>query len=155
MKMVSKEKNMSYNYKYPHPALTVDCVVFSTDNQDKLEILLIKRKNEPYQGMWALPGGFVEIDEELEQAASRELEEETGIKGVSLEQVYAFGAVDRDPRERNIAVAYMAIVNKSKIKKVKAADDAADANWFAVDECPKLAFDHHDIIVKALEKLNK
>src|SRR5438132_8602992 len=100
---------MPYTYKYPRPALTVDCVVFGFD-EGELKVLLIGRGLEPFKGCWALPGGFVRVDEALDEAARRELEEETGLKNVFLEQLYTFGTVDRDPRERVVSVAYYALV---------------------------------------------
>ncbi len=142
---------MPYKYKYPRPALTVDCVVFGLDEND-LKVLLIQRDLEPFAGAWALPGGFVRVDEGLEGSARRELEEETGLRNVYLEQLYTFGAVDRDPRERVVSVAYYALVNLYD-HKVQAATDARDAAWFSVDDLPSLAFDHDRIVETALERL--
>src|SRR4051794_1025444 len=104
---------MAYRYEYPRAALTVDCVVFGCDEGD-LKVLLIQRGLEPFKGRWALPGGFVRVDETLDAAARRELEEETGLTNVFLEQLYSFGAVDRDPRERVVSVAYYALVELSR-----------------------------------------
>lgn len=143
---------MPYAYKYPRPALTVDCVVFGLDQQYKLKVMLIQRNLSPFQGDWALPGGFVRIDESLEAAARRELREETGIEHLFLEQLYTFGAVDRDPRERIVTVAYYALVNLEE-HAVKAASDASDADWFALDALPTLAFDHDHILAVALNRL--
>lgn len=143
---------MPYTYKYPRPALTVDCVVFGLDQQHRLKVMLIQRNISPFQGNWALPGGFVRIDESLEEAAIRELQEETGIEQLFLEQLYTFGAVDRDPRERIVTVAYYALVNL-KEHVVKAASDAKDAAWFAIDALPPLAFDHTQILAMALNRL--
>jgi 8-oxo-dGTP diphosphatase len=142
---------MPYVYEYPRAALTVDCVVFGLDNED-LKVLLIQRALPPFEGAWALPGGFVRVTEALEDAARRELEEETGLRHVFLEQVYTFGKVDRDPRERVVSVAYYALVNLSD-HKVHAATDARDAAWFGVHDVPSLAFDHADILQLALERL--
>lgn len=142
---------MSYTYEYPRPALTVDCVVFGLD-EDELEVMLIRRGLEPFAGRWALPGGFVHIDETLEEAARRELEEETGLRKVYLEQLFSFGAIDRDPRERVVTVAYYALVKLSD-HKVKAATDATDAAWFSLGDLPDLAFDHQHILEVALERL--
>jgi 8-oxo-dGTP diphosphatase len=142
---------MSYTYKYPRPALTVDCVVFGLDHTD-LKVMLIERAAPPFQGCWALPGGFVEVGEPLEQAALRELQEETGIERVFLEQLYTFGAVDRDPRERVVSVAYYALVNLSE-HRVQAASDARRAEWFAVVDLPALAFDHDQVLDVALTRL--
>ena len=140
---------MSTTYK--KPGVTVDCVVFGLDEAD-LKIILIERGLEPFKGRWALPGGFVHIDESLEAAAMRELREETGVENVFLEQLYTFGDVDRDPRERVISVAYYALVNLSG-HKIKAATDARSAAWFSVDDIPKLAFDHNRIFDVALKRL--
>src|SRR5215475_14715819 len=121
---------MSYTYKYPRAALTVDCVVFGFD-ESELKVLLIERGLEPFKGRWALPGGFVRVDETLDDAARRELEEEAGLKNVFLEQLYTFGTVGRDPRERIVSVAYYALV-KLSAHAAKAATDAANASWFPV-----------------------
>jgi 8-oxo-dGTP diphosphatase len=142
---------MSHTYEYPRPALTVDCVVFGLD-EDELEVMLIRRGLEPFAGRWALPGGFVHIDETLEEAARRELEEETGLRKVYLEQLFTFGALDRDPRERVVTVAYYALVKLSD-HKVRAATDATDAAWFSLSDLPELAFDHAHILEVALERL--
>jgi len=142
---------MSYTYEYPRPALTVDCVVFGLD-EDELEVMLVRRGLEPFAGRWALPGGFVHIDETLEEAARRELEEETGLRKVYLEQLFTFGALDRDPRERVVTVAYYALVKLSD-HKVRAATDATDAAWFSLGDLPDLAFDHAHILEVALERL--
>jgi 8-oxo-dGTP diphosphatase len=142
---------MPHTYKYPRPALTVDCVVFGFD-ETELKVLLIQRGLEPFKGRWALPGGFVRLEETLEEAARRELEEEAGLKQVFLEQLYTFGAVKRDPRERVVSVAYYALV-KMSAHQTKAATDAADAKWFPIAESPKLAFDHADILQTALGRL--
>ncbi|PRP93566.1 NUDIX hydrolase [Enhygromyxa salina] len=142
---------MAYAYEYPRPALTVDCVVFGLD-EGELEVLLIRRGIEPFANRWALPGGFVRLDETLEAAARRELEEETGLSKVFLEQLFTFDAIDRDPRERVITVAHYALVKLSD-HKVRAATDAADAAWFAISDLPELAFDHAQIFDVALERL--
>ena len=142
---------MAYTYEYPRAALTVDCVVFGYDEQD-LKVLLIQRDVEPFAGKWALPGGFVKVDETLDHAALRELEEETGVTDVYLEQLYTFGDVDRDPRERIVSVAYYALVNLFS-HKVSAASDARNALWFAEDDVPGLAFDHARILNMALNRL--
>ncbi len=142
---------MSATYEYSRPALTVDAVVFGLDDED-LKILLIRRDLEPFQGKWALPGGFVRVEESLEEAVRRELQEETGVAQLFLEQLYTFGDVDRDPRERVVTVAYYALVKLSD-HRVKAATDARDAAWFAVSEARGLAFDHDRIVATALERL--
>lgn len=142
---------MTFTYKHARPALTVDCVVFGLDETD-LKVLLIQRDLEPFAGTWALPGGFVDMDETLDEAAKRELQEETGLKKLFLEQLYTFSAVDRDPRERVVSVAFFALVNISD-HKVKAATDARNAAWFSVVDTPSLAFDHDEILKVALERL--
>jgi 8-oxo-dGTP diphosphatase len=142
---------MSYSYEYPRAALTVDCVVFGLDEED-LKVLLIQRDLPPFEGRWALPGGFVRTDETLEDAARRELSEETGLKRVYLEQLYTIGDVDRDPRERVVTVAYYALVKLSD-HRVHAATDARQAAWFALDDLPDLAFDHDKILTMAHERL--
>jgi len=142
---------MSYTYQHPRPALTVDCVVFGLDEAD-LKVLLIQRASPPFAGQWALPGGFVELDESLEEAARRELSEETGLDQVYLEQLYTFGAVDRDPRERVVSVAYYALV-KLCDHRVQAATDARAAAWFSLDDLPRLAFDHEQILEVAQQRL--
>jgi 8-oxo-dGTP diphosphatase len=145
------ETKVSYCYEYPRPALTVDCVVFGLDEED-LKVLLIQRAQEPFAGKWALPGGFVQLDETLEEAAMRELQEETGVSNVFLEQLYTFGDVHRDPRERVVSVAYYALVNLHEYK-IQAATDATHALWFPVDDTPPLAFDHEHILEVALKRL--
>ena len=142
---------MSFTYEYARPALTVDCVVFGLD-ENELQVLLIRRGLEPFAGTWALPGGFVHLDETLEDAARRELEEETGLRKLFLEQLYTFSEIDRDPRERVVTVAYYALVKLSE-HKVRAATDAADAAWFGISDLPTLAFDHGRILEMALERL--
>jgi 8-oxo-dGTP diphosphatase len=142
---------MAHTYEYPRAALTVDCVVFGLD-ADALKVMLIQRDLPPFEGKWALPGGFVRLDETLDEAARRELEEETGLRNIYLEQLFTFGAVKRDPRERVVSVAHYALVNLAD-HKVKAATDARDAAWFSVDEAPSLAFDHAEILQTALTRL--
>lgn len=142
---------MPHSYQYPRAALTVDCVVFGFDEGD-LKVLLIERGLEPFKGRWALPGGFVRVDETIDEAARRELAEEAGLRNVFLEQLYTFGAVDRDPRERVVSVAYYALV-KLAAYDTRAATDAADARWFPVAKVPKLAFDHAEIFASALARL--
>jgi 8-oxo-dGTP diphosphatase len=142
----------NYTYEFPRPNLTVDCVVFGLDRGHTLKIVLIQRNLEPFKGEWALPGGFVRTDETLEAAALRELREETGIETVFLEQLYTFGSLDRDPRERVVTIAYYALVNLWEYQ-IQAATDASDAAWFAVDRLPPLAFDHERIVEVALKRL--
>jgi len=142
---------MSYTYDYPHPAVTTDIVIFTVD-EAMLKTLLIQRGSTPFEGSWALPGGFVRIDEDVDACAKRELAEETGIRDIYLEQLYTFGAVGRDPRERVISVAYFALVPCRGLS-LKAGTDATHAAWHSVNALPELAFDHQDIIAKARERL--
>ena len=142
---------MSYTYKYARPAVTADCVVFGLDDEG-VKILLIQRGGEPFKGQWALPGGFAVVGESLEDAARRELEEETGLKDVCLEQLRTFSNPERDPREHVVTVAYYAVVNLSE-HTVEAASDASHAAWFGVDDVPQLAFDHAEILKVAHERL--
>jgi len=131
-------------YKYPRPAYTVDIAIFQTD-----KILLIKRGHPPYQGKWALPGGFMDMNETPEQAAKRELKEETGLIIEKLEQFKTYGAIDRDPRHRTISTVYYTILDDTKKTSIIAGDDAAEAEWFSVKKLPELAFDH-DVILEEL-----
>ena len=140
-----------YCYKYPHPAVTADCVIFGFDGVS-IKVLLIQRAIDPYKGKWALPGGFMNIDESAEECARRELEEETGLKTASVEQFYTFTDVMRDPRERVITVAHYALV---RLSEVKGGDDAAKAQWFVQSEIPSLAFDHDRILRMALARLKE
>jgi len=140
-----------YSYEYPHPAVTVDVIVF-TAHAGNVEVLLIKRGEWPHTGKWAIPGGFVEIDESLKRAALRELREETGVKAGVIEQLGAFGHPDRDPRERVITVAYIALLPSDQLQ-IEAGSDAADAGLFGIDELPELAFDHDRILRRARERL--
>lgn len=142
---------MSFTYEYPRAALTVDCVVFGFAG-GALQVLLIRRGIEPFKNRWALPGGFVGLDETLDEAARRELEEETGLAEVFLEQLYTFGGVKRDPRERVVSVGYYALV-KSTDHLARGGTDATEACWFEVSELPCLAFDHAEILEVALSRL--
>jgi 8-oxo-dGTP diphosphatase len=138
-----------YTYKYPRPSLTVDIAVFrEKDNQH--EVLLINRKRNPFAGMWALPGGFVDMDETVETAAKRELYEETNVSGVVLKQFHVFSEIDRDPRGRTVSVVFIGFVKEAR--KIKAKDDAAEASWFKLSKLPDLAFDHAKIIQMIKEK---
>lgn len=136
---------------YPRPLVTVDVIIFTLRDND-LQALLVKRGHAPFEGMWAIPGGFVGIDESLEEAALRELEEETGARDVYLEQLYTFGNPGRDPRGRVITVAYFALVPADAIQ-LRSGDDAAEARWWSVYDLPPLAFDHADILAYALKRL--
>lgn len=144
---------MTVTYEYPRPALTVDCVLFGPEDEE-LKVLLIHRKHAPYRGKWAFPGGFVDIDEPLEEAARRELEEETGLRNVLLEQLQAFGEVGRDPRGRVVSVTYYALVNLRN-HRARAASDASEAAWVAVSQARDLAFDHDRILAVALARLRE
>ena len=142
---------MAYHYEHPRPGLAVDCVVFGFDEGD-LKLLLIQRARPPFQGHWALPGGFVRIDESVDEAARRELREETGLGGVFLEQLYTFGAVDRHPGDRVVAVAHYALV-KLAGQRTRPATDARAATWFPASKVPPLAFDHAQILQVAVDRL--
>lgn len=142
---------MSYDYEYPHPAVTVDVIVY-TVRGGTVEVLLIKRGGWPHTGKWAIPGGFVEIDESLKRAALRELREETGVKAGLLEQLGAFGHPDRDPRERIITVVYISLIPSDRLQ-IEAGSDAAEAQLFGIDALPELAFDHDKILRRARERL--
>ena len=143
-----------YTYAYPRPAVTVDIILF-TFYQDDLKVLLIQRQREPYAGKWALPGGFVDIDEDLEDAALRELAEETNVTNVYLEQLYTFGEPDRDPRTRVITISYFALLSVDQVAKqqIRGASDADDARWWSIYQLPGLAFDHDRILQYALQRL--
>ena len=142
---------MSKLNDYPRPSVTVDLVIF-TIAEDDLKVLLIRRGQEPFKGRWALPGGFVEIDESLERAAARELKEEVGVTNVYLEQLYTFGEPKRDPRGRVISVSYFALVDAER-QRIVASSDAAEAQWRSVFDAPKLAFDHARILDTAVWRL--
>ena len=143
--------NKTYCYKYPHPAVTTDCVVFGFDGCG-LKVLLIKRGREPYKDCWAFPGGFLNPDESAEEGAIRELKEETGFAAGYMEQLHTYTNPGRDPRERVISIVYIALV---EIGEVKGADDAAEAEWFPIDDIPPLAFDHDEILRDALARLRE
>jgi len=138
---------MSFTYKYPRPCVTTDCLIFRKIRCN-WHLLLIERGNEPFKGCWALPGGFLEMEEDLDACAARELQEETGLTDIGLHQLYTFGAPNRDPRQRTISVAYWGVDNSEQ--QAVGGDDAAKAQWFALDKLPALAFDHELAIQKAL-----
>ena len=140
-----------YCYKYPHPAVTTDCVIFGFDDRE-LQVLLIERGIEPFKGKWAFPGGFLNMDETAGEGAMRELKEETGLENAYIEQFNTYSEPGRDPRERVITIAHYALV---RIQEVKGGDDAAKAQWFPIDEVPQLAFDHDKILRDAMRKLRE
>ncbi len=151
--MQAEENAATYDpSRYPRPSVTVDVVIFTLRNRE-LHVLLVQRRRWPYEGCWALPGGFIEMDESLEQAARRELEEETGVRDVYLEQLYTFGDPGRDPRTRVISVVYFALVQADR-QVLRTSDETSDVRWFAVREPPeKLAFDHETVLGLALSRL--
>ena len=140
----------NFCYKYPHPAVTTDCVVFGYDGL-RLNVLLIERGNEPYKGYWAFPGGFLNINEDAADGARRELCEETGLRVTNIEQLGAFASPDRDPRERVISIAYFTLTH---VQDVRGDDDANVARWFPIDQLPSLAFDHQQMFKMALQRLS-
>ena len=142
---------MPFTYEYARPAVTVDIAIFTVRN-DELNVLLIKRAEEPFRGEWALPGGFVIPNESIEQAAERELVEETGVSDVYLEQLFTLGAPGRDPRGHVITVAHYALIPSDNLN-LQASTDAAGVAWFAIDKLPELAFDHNEILEMALDRL--
>ena len=146
----NRATNTPYCYKHPRPAVTADIILFQRPG-DEIQVLLIKRAHDPFKGMWALPGGFVDENEPLEHAAARELEEETGIRRVRLEQVAAFGDPGRDPRGHTVSIAFAGML--SGTQQVKAGDDAADAAWHPALSPPQLAFDHERILSAALRRV--
>lgn len=141
---------MSYTYEYPRPEVTADVVVITKEEETK--VLLIQRGFEPYKGCWALPGGFMEMDETTEACAIRELEEETGLRLADMKQIGAYSKVDRDPRARTITIAYLTIVDEPL--PVMGLDDAAKAEWFPINALPALAFDHDEIMADAISMYN-
>ena len=144
-------EKLKYHYKYPHPSVTTDCVIFGFDGT-KLKVLLVERGIDPYKGHWFFPGGFLRMDETAETGALRKLREETGLEGAYIKQFHTFSDPNRDPRERVLTIAYYALV---RIQEVKGGDDAARAEWFALDEVPSLAFDHDLILRMAQKELRK
>lgn len=148
---VEELQGMKYHYRYWHPCVTADCVIFGFDGRG-LKVLLIERGLEPYKGRWAFPGGFIKENESALEGAKRELREETGLENAYIKQFHAFSDPHRDPRERVITLAYLALV---QIQDVKAGDDAAKAQWFDIDSVPSLAFDHDKILREALSELRR
>ncbi len=147
-------KKSRYVYDWPRPMVSVDAAVFSFF-RGGVKLLLIKRKKEPFKGHWALPGGFVGIDEELAAAVERELAEETGLGNVVLEQMHTFGRCGRDPRGRQITIVFMGVALKPR-RKLKAGDDAAEAKWFDIEKLPgNMAFDHDEVVRFAIRKLKR
>ncbi len=134
---------MSYTYPFPRPAVTVDIIIFRLSG-NRPEVLLIERANEPFRGKWALPGGFVDKDEALEDAAARELAEETGLRGILLTQMHAFGTPGRDPRGHTVSVVYVGYLPEGAV--AVAGDDAVNTEWFGLEEIPEMAFDHRKVI---------
>jgi 8-oxo-dGTP diphosphatase len=147
--MTKAHAKKKHTYDYPRPAVTTDIVIVTRGRKPR--VLLIRRKNEPFAGMWAIPGGFVEKDESLENAARRELLEETGVNADHIEQIHTFGDPGRDPRGWTISVVYLARVNPRTIEP-KADDDAVEVGWHALDRLPPLAFDH-DRILRCAKKM--
>ncbi|MBR3613192.1 MAG: NUDIX hydrolase [Bacteroidaceae bacterium] len=146
-----EENKEMYSYRYPRPAVTADCVIFGFDGVG-IKVLLIQRGIEPFKGKWALPGGFMNMDETVEECAKRELKEETGLTNASVEQFHSFSDVNRDPRARVVTVAHYALV---RLADVKGGDDAASARWFSMNEIPSLAFDHDRILRMAVNRLKE
>lgn len=141
------------NSKGSEIKVAVDAIVFGYSKQEGVSILLIQRKYPPFRNAWAIPGGFLLPEETLEDAVRRELREETGIEVNYLEQLYTFGAPDRDPRQRIISIAYFALVKSSQFQQLKASTDAENAQWFNFRDLPELAFDHKEILHTAIERI--
>lgn len=144
---------MAYTYDFPRPALTVDVVVFGFTGS-RIEVMLIQRRNDPFKGSWAFPGGFVDHMEDIPIAAARELEEETGLKNHHLVEFGAFGKPSRDPRGHTVSIAFWALVNKEDVD-IQPGDDAADVAWFQLTSVPQLAFDHQEMLQKALRHMRE
>ena len=142
---------MSFTYNYPRPAVTTDTLVFR-DGEQCIEVLLVKRKKEPYKDYWALPGGFLEIEETPEEGAMRELREETGLKVDLLKEVGTFGEIDRDPRGRTITIAFYTFVRRNS-DQLRARTDATAVKWASIKNLPEMAFDHREILEEGLLKL--
>jgi 8-oxo-dGTP diphosphatase len=144
------EAKKQYTYDYPRPSVTADTVVVTRESDPR--VLLIRRRRDPFVGLWALPGGFIELEETLEAAARRELREETGIEVEQLEQLSTFGDPGRDPRGRVISVVYLGSVDVGQVQP-QAGDDAAEVGWFRLRQPPPLAFDHAQILDCARRRL--
>jgi 8-oxo-dGTP diphosphatase len=151
--MEPEENAQNYDpSRYERPSVTVDVVIFTLISQE-LHVLLVQRRRWPFEGYWAIPGGFINMDESLDEAARRELAEETGVRDVYLEQLFTFGDVGRDPRTRVISVAYIALV-RADAQKIKASDESTDVRWWPVRALPEeLAFDHDQILAYAISRL--
>jgi 8-oxo-dGTP diphosphatase len=147
---MNSDSGQKHTYDYPRPALTVDVAIVTREPQPR--VLLIRRKNDPFAGSWALPGGFVDENERLADAARRELEEETGVAASDLEQLYTAGDPGRDPRGWTVSVAYLAQVDPGVLKPV-AADDADEVGWFPLTALPPLAFDHAMLLNRVRARL--
>jgi 8-oxo-dGTP diphosphatase len=147
---VGATKKKAFSYPYPRPSLTVDIVLVTREATPR--VLLIRRKADPFKGKWALPGGFVDENERLADAARRELKEETGVDQADLEQLHTFGDPGRDPRGWTVSVAFLALVSPDQLKPI-AGDDAAAVGWFRLDHLPALAFDHADILARVRHRL--
>lgn len=143
---------MAYTYKHPRPSVTVENLILSFEDKD-LKLLLMQRDSEPFRGEWALPGGFVEINESLEQSAYRHLRLQTGLMNAYIEQFYTFGEVDRDPRGRTISITYYALINSDDM--TLDPRNGSKAQWFSIYELPELAFDHSEIVEFAVETLRE
>ena len=138
-----------YTYEYPRPALTADIVLFSPDST---QVLLIRRGHEPFKDRWAFPGGFFDMsDRDIEHTATRELEEETGLKGIALKECFVASREGRDPRGRTVSVIFSARVDPSQVN-AHGGDDAAEARWFPIDQLPPLAFDHDEVLARLLQE---
>lgn len=144
---------MSYTYDYPRAAITADAVILRKDTDNKTQVLLIRRSNPPFEGKWALPGGFMDMDETLEECVQREVMEETALRDISFKQAGAYSAIDRDPRHRTVTVAFFGWANPDSIPE--AGSDSAEVKWFDIDNLPELAFDHSLIINNTIKSLAK
>lgn len=138
---------MPYTYEYPRAAVTADCIVITQEENPR--VLLIKRGNEPFKGSWAIPGGFMEMEETTRECAIRELKEEANLTVTDVVMVGCYDALGRDPRHRTVTMAYLAIVDPGMMNMAKAGDDAAEHQWFPIDELPPMAFDHDKIMEDA------